>query len=159
MTTPDVCPSPTCIHIHASKSAKPERLPPSHEWFKRNADYWVGEIIQNQGQEIRFHWTKKEELENRALYNSIKHQLFMMTLGPPLGYNYHGFKVITEEEDIHLSQYITFSNGDTEELWEELDDYDQVLENQKGLVPCGIFIDLNDLSTITSLWYGDSCLF
>lgn len=160
MTTPDVCPSTTSIHIHASKSAKPERLPPSHEWFRRNADYWVGETVQNQGQEIRFCWTKKEELENRQLYNSIKHQLFMMTLVPSsTGYNYNGFYVNTQDEDLHCSQYIIFSNGDTEELWEEVDEYDKILETEKKLLPCGVYVDLNDLSTTTESWYGDSCLF
>ena len=154
----------TLIHIHASTKAKPSFYPSSAYWFRRNADYWVGETVQNQGQKIRFCWTKAEENANRGLYNSLKHQLFMMTIAPiekkNNSFNYDGFVVFTNEEKVHHNHYIMFSNGDNEELWEEIEEYDKILEKEASLEYCGIFIDLNDLNTITS-WYDDDdrCLY
>lgn len=153
----------TFIHVHASTKAKPTRCPTSAHWFRRNADYWVGETVQNQGQEIKFCWTKKEELANRDLYNSIKHQIFMMTIAPiekkNNSFKYNGYTVITNEDEIHHNHYIMFSNYDTEELWEEIDEYDRKLEKETSLPSLGIFIDLNDLNTVNLSWYDDDCLY
>lgn len=153
----------TFIHVHASTNAKPTIYPPSAHWFRRNADYWVGETIQNQGQEIKFCWTKAEENANRGLYNSIKHQLFMMTLAPiekrTNSFKYSGFNVFSDQDEIHHNHYIIFSNGDTEELWEEIDEYDRKLEKETSLPSLGIFIDLNDLNTVISSWYDDDRLY
>lgn len=155
----------TLIHVHASTAAKPIFVPSSAHWFRRNIDYWVGETIQNQGQKIRFCWTKAEENANRDLYNSIKHQIFMMTMAPIEKRNnsldYNGFVVFTNEEKIYHNHYIIFSNGDNQELWQELEEYDDTVEKNTSLECTGIFIDLNDLNCVTT-WYDDEdddCLY
>lgn len=151
----------TLIHIHASTTNPPTVLPSSHEWFKSNADYWVGETLQSEGQnkKVRFCWTKKEERENRQLYNSIKHQIFMMTVVPlPLksnSFDYNGFVVISDQEQIYKPNYIILSNEEDADLLEgELDHYDTQIEGDSN----GIYIDLNDLNKLTT-WYDDRVLF
>jgi hypothetical protein len=153
----------TLIHIHASTTNPPTVLPSNSEWFKRNADYWVGETLQTaeegSNKQIRFCWTKKEERANRQLYSSIKHQIFMMTVVPLAkksnSFDYNGFVVISDKEEIYHPNYIILSNEDDTDLLEgELDYYDDKIEGDSN----GIYIDLNDLNKLTT-WYDDRVLF
>lgn len=84
----------------------------------------------------------------------------MMTIAPKNNkFDYSGFVVTTDVDEIYHDHYIMFSNGDTEELWDEIEKYDEILEKKMGLQSCGIFIDLNDLNTVTSWYDNDDCLY
>lgn len=153
----------TYIHVHASENSKPCFCPTSARWFLKNIHHWVGEAIQDKREgpkkTIKFCWTKREELENRNLYNSLKHQFFVgMTLygfdRKEDPYNYAGFVVFSDQDVIHHNYYIIFSNEETEELWDEVEEYDKEVE-KIGLTPYGIFIILTEIQTS---WYEDNYL-
>lgn len=140
----------TYVHLHASKSTKPTRLPSNHEWFIRSADFWVGETVQDQGQEIIFCWTREEQKQNPRLYADIKHQLFMLTLNPVhfnKKYKYVGH-VVFDRKELFAPYYIIFSCGDTQALEDEVDEYDSKLAADGGQDSYGIYTDLDDFKLV-----------
>jgi len=83
----------------------------------------------------------------------------MMTLAPlPFksnSFDYSGFVVISDQEQIYKPNYIILSNEEDADLLEgELDHYDTQIEGDSN----GIYIDLNDLNKLTT-WYDDRVLF
>ena len=65
-------------------------------------------------------------------------------------FDYNGFVVYSDKDEIFSPNYIILSNGDNEELEQEVDYYDTQIDGDSF----GIYVDLNDLNKLTT-WYGD----